>query len=113
MVTCPFSIQVVNTQNSKISVLKEKEAKLQDHIKRISAPLTFVDFIVDIFESYILPGYEWTVGRTKVYYPIVLDYVNSQKKVVMTTLENNQTFQMIWSTVVEYYKIAINWYVIY
>lgn len=86
---------------------------MQDHIKRISAPLTFVDFIVDVFESYILPGYEWTVARTKVYYPIALDYVESQRKVVVTTLKNNETCQMIWSTAVKYYKIAINWYGIY
>lgn len=83
---------------------------MQAHIKRISAPLTFVDMLVDVVETRILPGYEWIVEKIRIYYPIALDYVKSQGKIAMTKIEKNETCQMIWLEVVKYYEIALNWY---
>ena len=78
---------------------------MKEHIDRISSPLTFVDFVVDCFESYILPTSEKVIATLKNWTSQGITFLKEKWALFVEFWKQNSTCQQIQEFVVKYYNI--------
>ena len=101
-----FDKQVVDLQNSKITNLESELEEYKAQVATLQGPLNFLDFVVDLYEHYIVPAYEVTVATIKPYYIQCKEFVLNQYSAVVTFWNNNESVLSVRAAVYKYYLIA-------
>ena len=78
---------------------------MKEHIERISSPLTFVDFVVDCFESYILPTSEKAIAALKNWTSQGIAFLKEKWALFVEFWKQNSTCQQIHQFLIKYYNI--------
>ena len=95
--------QVVSQQEERLKLLVSNNNKLQAHVDKLNAPLTFIDFIVDVFEHQSLPACDTAIEKATPYVKMAGEYIQYGWSVVVDFWNTNSVCLVVREKAIECY----------